>query len=214
MTIAFATFNTGKVREVSALLEPLGLTLVGPRDVGLDQLPEETGETFLDNAVLKAVAVYRHCHLSAVADDSGLVVSALGGAPGVRSARFGGVEHDDEANIRALLSALRGVTDRRARFVCTVAFVFDTAVFGVPGMQEHPLLPEGAGLWVTTGTVEGTIIDTPRGHDGFGYDPVFFREDLNRTFAELSQDEKNVLSHRGHAFGALREKLSAWATKD
>ena len=208
MDVVFATLNAGKVQVVSALLAPVRVRLLGPRDVGIHQLPEETGQTFLDNAVLKAAALYRHSGLASVADDSGLEVAALGQAPGVRSARFSGHEHDDAANIRTLLQALRGVTDRSARFVCTVAFVFDPGRLQEAGTHAHPWLPEEAALWVFTGAVAGRIIDDPRGSNGFGYDPVFFRDDLGRTFAELAQDEKNALSHRGQAFRALRDRLA------
>lgn len=243
-TLVFASFNAGKVREVGALLAGLRVRLVGPREVGVESLPEETGETFLDNALLKAAHVYRlarppmappptpgrlsgaHPSASAgyretgmcvVADDSGLEVAALGGAPGVHSARYGGREHDDAANIARLLRDLRGVTDRRARFVCHALLVGPTAVLGdaigrvrvdgVTPVTAHPLIPPGAAAVLAIGEVAGRIVDTPAGDNGFGYDPVFFRDDLGRTFAQLTRDEKNALSHRGQAFKRLKKFL-------
>lgn len=216
-TLVFASFNAGKVREVAALLAGLDARLVGPREVGVQALPEETGETFLDNALLKATHVFRETGLLAVADDSGLEVAALGGAPGVHSARYGGREHDDAANIARLLAELRGVADHRARFVCHAVLVGPAAVLGeavarvrldgVTGVTAHPLLPRGAAAVVAVGEVAGQIVETPAGDNGFGYDPVFFRDDLGRTFAQLTRDEKNALSHRGQAFRRLRTFL-------
>lgn len=209
----FATFNAGKVREVAAILDGLPIRVLGPRDVGIESMPPEDGGTFLDNAVIKAAHVWRHAGVPAMGDDSGLEVAALDGAPGIRSARFAGDGQDDAANIAKLVAALRGVPDRRARFVCWAACVLGPewpvaavrgAVPGVAVVQGHPRAPEGCPLLVATGEVAGRIVDTPAGNDGFGYDPVFFLDDLGRTFAQLDRDEKNALSHRGRAFGALR----------
>jgi len=214
--MVFATFNAGKVREVSAVLAPLPVEVVGPREVGVDELPEETGETFLDNAVLKAADVFTRTGMPSFADDSGLEVPALRGAPGVHSARYAGPGHDDAANIAKLLAAVKGVEDRRARFVCTVACVFGSGQIPswtrairegtVMQVLGHPLCGPGVAIVAAAGEVWGEIIDAPRGSNGFGYDPVFWRADLGRTFAELSGDEKNALSHRGAAF----RKLGAW----
>jgi XTP/dITP diphosphohydrolase len=214
----FATFNRGKVREVAGILSGLDIEVLSPTDLGVTALAEETGETFLDNAVLKAAGVFVATGLSTFADDSGLEVAALDGAPGVNSARYAGGEgHDDAANIVKLLSALRGVPDRRARFVCTVACLLrpEDLPRGLPDplpgavrlVSGHPSTPAGAVLLTAQGEVAGRIIDTPRGTDGFGYDPIFWRDDLERTFAELTAAEKNGFSHRGHAFRALREAL-------
>jgi len=206
--IVFATFNQGKVREVSGILAGLPVEVLSPPDVGIQSLPEETGDTFLDNAVLKAAHVFRETGLPSVADDSGLEVSALSGAPGVHSARYAGVEHDDKANIRKLLESVAGQADREARFVCTVAFVLPRRMAreSLP-LVEHSQVPEGGALLVTTGEVSGRIIDTPTGSNGFGYDPVFYREDLGRTFAQLTREEKNALSHRGQAFRSFRRTI-------
>jgi XTP/dITP diphosphohydrolase len=212
----FATFNAGKVREVAAILDGLPIRVLGPRDVGVDAMPPEDGGTFLDNAVIKAAHAWRHAGLPAMGDDSGLEVAALDGAPGIRSARFAGDGQDDAANIAKLLAALRGVPDRRARFVCWAACVLGPewpvaairdAVPGVEVVAGHPRAPAGCRLLVATGEVAGRIIDTPAGTDGFGYDPVFFLDDLGRTFAQLGRDQKNALSHRGRAFRALRAAI-------
>ncbi len=216
-TLVFASFNAGKVREVAALLAGLPVRLVGPREVGVRSLPEEMGETFLDNAILKAAHVFAVTGFLSLADDSGLEVRALGGAPGVQSARYGGREHDDAANIARLLRELRGVADRRARFVCHALLVGPDVdlgdalsrvrVDGVERVAAHPLIPPGAAAVVAVGEVAGRIVDEPAGDNGFGYDPVFFRDDLGRTFAQLTRDEKNALSHRGQAFRRLRRFL-------
>jgi len=213
--IVFATFNDGKTREVQALLEGLPVRLLGPREVGVQGLPEETGETFLDNALLKAGAVFERTGLWSLSDDSGLEVAALNGAPGVHSARYGGVEHDDARNIARLLRELRGVEDRRAWFTCHAVLVLEAdrrlESLDLPGgvrlIRAHEWLPRRAAAVLAVGRVEGRIVDQPAGQNGFGYDPVFFRDDLGRTFAELTREQKNALSHRGQALRALREFL-------
>ena len=221
--IVFATFNRGKAREVAGLLDGLDLEVLTPADVGLASLPPEDGDTFLDNAVLKAAAVHAATGLPVFADDSGLQVDALDGAPGVHSARFaGGDGHDDAANTARLLELLRGVPDRRARFVCTIACLLRPGDLApglpadLPGgarlLAGHPRAPSGLPVLVATGRVEGRIIDTPLGDGGFGYDPVFWRDDVQRTFAQLTAAQKNAFSHRGQAVRALRAALAlAWA---
>ena len=215
ITFVFATLNPGKVREVGVLLEGLPARLVGPADVGVKELPEETGATFLENALIKARFVQAATGLTVLADDSGLEVAALGGAPGVHSARFGGVEHDHARNIRHLLAALAGVADRRARFLCTLVLVPGAGLPPLPPLAELPAgvspLPDGTPGLVAVGEVAGEIIDTPRGTGGFGYDPIFLRPDLGRTFAEIHTLEKNGLSHRGVAIGAMRPVLDRLA---
>ncbi|MGE4299441.1 MAG: XTP/dITP diphosphatase [Desulfovibrionaceae bacterium] len=190
--IVLATRNKGKIAELSAMLSGFGLTVLG-----LDAFPqvgeiEETGATFADNALLKARAVCRLTGLTAVADDSGLEVDALDGAPGVYSARYAGPDATDAANNAKLLHALAGTPDpaRTARFRCVMAVC----------------APGGATL-TTDGAWEGTIARAPKGQGGFGYDPVFVDAASGSHAAELSREEKNSRSHRGHA---LRRLLEAW----
>jgi XTP/dITP diphosphohydrolase len=153
---------------------------------------EESGKTFEENAILKAVAVSRDCDLYVVADDSGLEVHSLGGAPGIFSARYAGDRATDQANINKLLRELRNVSDRSAQFRCVVALAC-------------------AGKLVKTfaGRVEGTIVDTPRGSGGFGYDSIFVPNGFGRTFAEMSPELKNQTSHRAKAIAALRVFLQS-----
>jgi XTP/dITP diphosphohydrolase len=200
MELLFASTNPNKVAEVRAIMRPYGVTVIGLEEVaGAADLPEpvEDGETFADNARIKAVyyakAVGRWC----LADDSGLEVDALRGEPGVRSARYAGVgstrAERDRANNRKLLEALDGVPDeeRSARFVCTMCLVD----------------AEGAVLAETRGTVEGVMGHAPHGHNGFGYDPLFRLPHLGCTAAELAPDQKNALSHRGDAARQMAEHL-------
>lgn len=184
--VVLATTNQGKVAELRRILDGLDIDLVDARAAGLAAV-DETGATFLDNARLKARAAADATGLPAVADDSGLVVDALGGEPGVRSARYAGPEQDDAANLALLLRRLAGIADRRARFVCA-------AVLAAPDGRE----------WTAAGTLEGTIAPAPRGAGGFGYDPVFVPEGGGRTAAELTPAEKDAVSHRGRAFRSLR----------
>lgn len=188
-----ASGNPGKLAEFRRRLEPFGVELVPQGELGLAGA-EESGETFEDNALLKAAHAARASGLPALADDSGLEVDALDGAPGVRSARFAGPEADDEANLERLLEALGDQPDRSARFCCVLAFL------------AHPdfAVPE-----VFTGRWHGEILTERRGSGGFGYDPVFFIPELGRSAAELDLSEKNRLSHRGQAMDQLIEALVA-----
>ncbi len=188
--IVFATRNKGKLRELAALVAPLGVEVKSLADFG-DVEVDEDAVTFEGNAEKKARAALELSGLPSVGDDSGLEVEALGGAPGVFSARYAGAGHDDGANNRKLLTALDGVSDRRARFRCVLVY----------------LSPDG-GRVVTEGRCEGRILEAPRGSEGFGYDPLFLVEGSERTMAELPLDEKNRLSHRARAFAALVEKLA------
>jgi len=183
--ILAATGNAHKVREMGAILAPAGFRLLGARDVG--GIPEvvEDGQTFRDNAVKKACEVALATGRTVVADDSGLEVAALGGEPGVYSARYAGEGGNDGRNVRKLLERLAGITDRRARFVCAIAVATPA---GLVGTAE--------------GTVSGQIIHEPRGTGGFGYDPVFVPDGHTRTFAELPPETKNGMSHRGRALAA------------
>lgn len=188
MRLVLATANRGKLVELGRILAGLPVDLVPMDELGVDP-PEETGATFQENALLKARAVSRAAGLAALADDSGLEVDALGGAPGVVSARYAGHHGDDTANNARLLAELAEVPHHRrtARFVCVAALV----------------TPDGR-AWTTRGTMGGRIARTPRGSGGFGYDPLFVGEGETRTNAELPPEVKDARSHRGVAFRALR----------
>jgi XTP/dITP diphosphohydrolase len=203
--LLLATGNLGKLRELRAILDGVPLELVGLREVGLGEPPEveETGATFLDNARLKARAYAAWSGLAAVADDSGLEVDALGGAPGVRSARYAGEGASDQANLDKLLRELAGVPPerRRARFRCAAVLADPPGL--VPEWRE----------WHTEASWEGRIIEAPRGSGGFGYDPVFLPDGWDRTSAEVDAATKDAASHRGRAFRALRPAIQAWAAE-
>jgi XTP/dITP diphosphohydrolase len=212
--LLLASGNPGKLRELRAILEGLPVELVGLAEAGAGEPPQvaETGATFLDNALLKARAYAAWSGLAAVADDSGLEVDALGGAPGVRSARYAGEGAGDRANLDKLLAELDGVPPERrtARFRCAAVLV-DPA-WGSGGLKERsggP--PEGWGEWHAEGTWEGRLLAVPRGSGGFGYDPVFVPDGWDRTSAEVDQATKDAASHRGRAFRALRPAIEAWA---
>lgn len=190
-SFVFATRNPGKLSEVRSILGD------GIRLRGLDEfsgLPEviEDGETFRANAIKKATAICRHLGLPTIADDSGLVVDALDGAPGVRSARFAGDNACDRSNNEKLLNLLRGIPEERrtARFRCVLAVAH----------------PDGR-VYTTEGACEGMITEIPRGDQGFGYDPVFFVPELAGTFAEVGSEVKNTVSHRAKALQALKTLL-------
>ncbi|HEV3463570.1 MAG TPA: RdgB/HAM1 family non-canonical purine NTP pyrophosphatase [Actinomycetota bacterium] len=193
-----ASANQGKLRELRAILDGLPVELVGLAEAGLGEPPEveETGDTFLENALLKGRAYAAWSGLAAVADDSGLEVDALGGAPGVRSARYAGPGASDQANLDKLLAALAGVPPERrtARFRCAAV-----------------LVDPAAGEWHAEAAWEGRILDAPRGSGGFGYDPVFLPGGWESTSAEVDQATKDAASHRGRAFRALRPAIEAWA---
>jgi XTP/dITP diphosphohydrolase len=184
VTLVLSTRNPHKVREFAALLDGLGVTGL-PDDV---ELPPETGETFAENALIKARALVAATGLPAVADDSGLAVDVLGGAPGIFSARWAGRHGDDRANLELLLAQLADVPDERrgAAFVCAAALV----------------VPDGAEQ-VVERQWRGRVVREKRGSNGFGYDPVFVPEGLEVTSAELAPEEKDARSHRGQAFAAL-----------
>ena len=190
-----ASINPGKLREFAALLAPLSLQLAAQGDFGI-QPAHETGSTFIENALLKARHAARHAHLPALADDSGLEVEALGGRPGVWSARFAGEGASDEQNLRQLLMELEGVPQgfRQARYQCVIVWVRSVG-------DQAPLIAHGS--W------QGHIVRVPRGRGGFGYDPVFVPEGEQRTAAELTPAEKNAVSHRAQALNALVAMLGA-----
>jgi XTP/dITP diphosphohydrolase len=189
-----ATGNAGKVAELSTLLAEAGLDLQVSSQAALGvSAPAETGATFVENALTKARHAARATGLPAIADDSGLVVDALGGAPGVRSARFAGEQADDGANIAKLLDLLAQPSlARTAHFYCVLVAL------------EHP---DDAAPLIASGSWHGEIASAPRGTNGFGYDPVFFDPALRRTAAELDAKQKNRVSHRGKALRGLVELL-------
>lgn len=192
--IVLASGNAGKLRELAALLAPLEVELVSQDSLGI-RSPEETGTSFLANALLKARHAAALAHLPALADDSGLEVDALGGRPGVRSARFAGEHASDAQNLRHLLAELEDVPEswRQARYQCVIACVRSAA-------DPAPL--------IASGTWEGHIAREPRGAGGFGYDPVFVPSGDSRTAAQLPAQEKNALSHRALALRALVASLA------
>lgn len=192
MDFLIATHNMKKRNELARILEPLGINVLTAEQAGIELTDvEETGETFEENARLKAVSGCRESGMPCVADDSGLCVDALGGAPGVYSARFAGEHGNDALNIEKLLKELAGVPEgkRTARFVSSVCCAF----------------PDGSEI-TSRGTCEGEIGFAPRGNGGFGYDPVFMVGE--KSFGELSPEEKDKLSHRGNALRAFAEKLA------
>jgi len=192
MKLIAATNNAHKVVEFKRILEPLGFTVLSQKEAGIHVEAEETGTTFEENAYLKAKAVYDASGLPTVADDSGIVVDALDGAPGVYSARYGGPGLNDVGRYEKLLHEMEGVPDakRTARFVCAISLV---------------LSPDKA--FSFTGVCEGKIGHGPRGENGFGYDPIFMVGE--KSTAELSSEEKDKISHRGQALRKMEQMLSA-----
>ena len=190
-----ASANPGKLREFAALLAPFAVQLVPQAELGI-RPAAETGTTFLENALIKAHHAAHHARLPALADDSGLEVEALGGRPGVWSARFAGEAASDEENLRHLLAELHDVPDefRQARYQCVIVFLRAAS-------DPAPLIAHG--------TWEGRIARVPHGHGGFGYDPVFIPAGEQCTAAELSGAAKNAVSHRGQALRALVAMLDS-----
>lgn len=195
MKFVLASHNRGKLAELQAILESLGVEVVLEADLGLALEPEETGETFEENALIKARAVMEASGLPAIADDSGLCVDALGGAPGVHTGRYGGADLSDRERYTLLLNTLRqiGAFSRKAKFVSVVTCVF----------------PNGD-VVSARGECPGTIAYAPRGEGGFGYDPVFLVPSLKKTFAQLTPEEKASVSHRGNALRAFAGKLEEY----
>jgi XTP/dITP diphosphohydrolase len=191
--LVLASGNAGKLREFAALLAPLGVEVVPQRALGVADA-DEPHPTFVENAIAKARHACAASGLPALADDSGLAVDALGGAPGVRSARFAGEPSDDLRNNAHLVERLAGVADRRAHYVCVL-------VLARAADDPVPLIAEGR--WA------GEIVDAPRGTGGFGYDPHFLLPALGRTAAELDAEHKNRISHRAIATARLVELIAA-----
>ena len=193
MKLVLASKNPKKLAEMNRILSRLGVEVCSEAEAGVDLEVEETGTTFEENSLLKARAVMEASGLPAIADDSGLCVDCLNGAPGVYSARYGGEGLDDAARYRLLLENMRGQMTRTAKFVSVITCCF----------------PNGDVL-TARGECQGTIAYAPMGEGGFGYDPVFFAPELKKTFAQLSQEEKNAISHRGKALEAFAGKLAEY----
>ena len=193
MKLVLASKNAHKLTEMAAILSQLGVEVVLESDVGVDVDVEETGTTFEENARLKAEAVCKAAGLPAIADDSGLCVTALGGGPGVYSARYGGEGLSDQERYQLVLDGLRGQLDRSACFVSCICCVF----------------PNGDRV-EARGECPGVITYSPRGEDGFGYDPVFFIPEKKKTFAQMAPEEKNAISHRGRALEKFKTELEGY----
>jgi len=193
--VVLATGNAGKAKELNAMLAGLDMEIVAQSALGVPEA-EEAGLTFIENAILKARNAAALTGLPAIADDSGLEVDALDGAPGIHSARYAGTPSDDQANLKKLLEAMRDVPDlgRSARFRCVIVYLRHAK-------DPAPLVTEG--VW------EGAILRAPKGTNGFGYDPVFLVPDRGCSSAELPPEEKNRLSHRGQALARLAAHFRA-----
>ena len=190
MKAVLASHNKKKMAEMRAILSELGVEILSQADVGVDIEPEETGTTFEENARIKAEAIMQATGLPAIADDSGLVVDAMNGEPGVYSARYGGEGLDDTGRWQLLLKNMEGKENRVCRFVSVICCAF----------------PDGSRL-MTRGECHGVVAEGPRGEGGFGYDPVFWLPEKGKSMAELSPEEKNSISHRGNALRVFKEEL-------
>lgn len=188
--LVIATRNKNKLREFKEILKDLQIEVRSLDDFGPTPEAIEDGESFDENAYKKAIHTAKVLGLPAIADDSGLVVEALNGEPGVYSARYAGENASDEENLQKLLKELDGVKDRKAYFQCVLSIA----------------VPSGPAL-TYEGRCDGVIIEEKRGNNGFGYDPVFYFEEFGKTFAELSMDEKNSVSHRGKALNEVKSEL-------
>ncbi|MFZ7112430.1 MAG: XTP/dITP diphosphatase [Desulfatiglandales bacterium] len=197
--LVLATKNEGKIREFKDLLAGFEIQIKNLRDFGPIPAIVEDGKTFDENAYKKALMTAKYLGFPALADDSGLVVDALGGAPGVHSARYAGEDASDEANNLKLLRAMEGVENRNAHFACVISIA----------------VPWGPAL-TYEGFCEGEIVHTMTGENGFGYDPVFYYPPLKKTFAQMTREEKNRVSHRGRAMTEMRDefdKVIVWLQK-
>ncbi|MFS0780673.1 XTP/dITP diphosphatase [Bacillus sp. 1P06AnD] len=190
--VIIATKNKGKAKEFETLFYPLGYEVCTLLDVENAMDVEETGSTFEENAILKAEALCGQFNTMVISDDSGLIIDALDGRPGVYSARYAGEQKDDEANIDKVLAELEGIPDRErtARFYCALAVA-------IPGQQTVTF----------SGTVEGFILHERTGSNGFGYDPIFYVESLGKSMAELKPEQKNQISHRSNALRKLQASI-------
>lgn len=191
MKLAIATNNAHKLKEIREILGNNFSALLSLDELGIDVDVEETGTTFLENTLLKARTICKLCNMPTLADDTGLVVDALDGAPGVYSARYAGIEHNDKNNRALLLKNLQGIENRNAHFETVIAICF----------------PNGDVL-TSSGRVDGYILHQERGNEGFGYDSLFYSTELNKSFAEATSSEKNSVSHRGRALRAMLDVLN------
>ena len=192
-TVLIATKNKGKAKEFETLFSPKGIKVITLLDIENAIDVEETGSTFEENALLKANVISELLQMPVLSDDSGLVIDALDGRPGIFSARYAGLQKDDQANIEKVLDELKGVPaeKRTARFYCAIALV---------GPNMEPI--------TVSGTCEGTISEAPDGENGFGYDPIFFLPERQTTMANLEAEEKNRISHRANALKELEKVLN------
>ncbi len=199
MTLVAATGNVNKLREIKEITEAFGVRILSKKEAGVDELDvEETGSTFEENSFIKAEAIMKATGCSAIADDSGLEVRALDGAPGVYSARFSGEDATDESNNLKLLELMKDIPDeeRQARFVSAVTVCFSNG-----------------DVITARGECPGRMLREPVGNGGFGYDPLFLPDGYDETFAQLSEEAKNSMSHRARALAALGEKLSVYGNE-
>ena len=190
MEFFISTGNAHKISEFKAILAPYGITLKSPKDLGVNVDVEENGTTFSENALIKAEYGYKLTGLPTIADDSGLAIEALNGEPGIYSARYAGDNATDTDKINKVLKNMLGADNRKAKFVCAIAFVGDDKRFCVEG-ECH-----------------GNILYSPCGENGFGYDPIFMPDGFKKSFAQLSADEKNGISHRGRALKAFTKEIN------
>ncbi len=187
MNVIIASNNKNKIREFKRIFEGTDFELKSLEEAGINIDIEETGDTFKDNAIIKAQTIAKKYHVYAIADDSGLCCDGLNGEPGVRSARYAGDMHDDALNNKKLVEKMKNVSNKKARYVCAICFSN----------------PDGKFV-VTEDYCEGEITLEPRGYNGFGYDPYFYIEKFKRTMAEITLDEKNTISHRAKALEKMK----------
>lgn len=190
MNIILATKNEGKVREMAEILAPYNISVISQKDAEIDVDVEETGSTFEENAEIKARAVSMLCDSPVLADDSGLCIDYLGGKPGIYSARYGGEKLPYPEKIRGILKEMENADDRSARFECAMVLI----------------MPDGRKI-SATGNVMGNILHEPKGTGGFGYDSIFYSNEIGKSFGEASDEEKNQVSHRGRALEELCREL-------
>jgi len=196
--IVLATGNPGKIVEIGKMLAPTSINVVAQSELNIAEAVEDQ-PTFVENALIKARHACHHSGLPAIADDSGLVVDAIGGEPGVISSRYSGPDSNDEKNIRKLLGKMGGVSDRSCKFRCVMVFL------------QHALDPSPI---IAEGTLKGLIFHKRQGHFGFGYDPIFWLPEHDCTLAELNMKKKNQISHRGQALRGLVKQLTTLVHKN